>query len=891
MKKKVFEAKDSEEVIEWHALDNKKTLELLNTNRKGLSNEEASKRIELYGKNELKGTDKVKPWLMFLQQFNSFFIYLLLIAILISAFLGHWIDFFVILAIILLNSFIGFFQNYRAEKAIENLKKSLVPKARVLRNNIIYEISASGVVPGDIIHLQEGDRVVADIRVIESRELRVNEAVLTGESLPISKIANEIKEETVLAERINMVYSGTSVVQGSGYGVVIATGMNTEFGKIASMVQEVKREKTPLQEKLDSFAKKIGIVAIILCLLIAVLGISLGMDKLQMFFTAVSIAVAAVPEGLPAVITICLAIAVKRMYKVNCLIRKLPAAETLGRVTVICSDKTGTMTKEEMNITDLFFNNKKFNEKQLGEEKSKEFEMLMKINCLCNNAKMNELYNRVEFMGDPTEQALLKIAYGSGFTKNELKKDNVIVKEFVFTSSRKMMSIVRENKNQRISYVKGAPEIILERCTHEMINNGIVELSKKRRQEVQEVYEDFSNKGLRVLGFAFKELKSKKDITEKDAESDLVFVGIQGMIDPPREEVVGAIKACQEAGIKIKMITGDSLITAKAVCAKIGLFGKAINGKDLEQMSEEELSQKIGDIVIFARTTPEQKLRIVALLKDKEEVVAVTGDGVNDAPALKKADIGVAMGVRGTDVSRDVSDIVLTDDNFASIVKAVGEGRRVFDNIKKFSFYLLSSNLAEIFIILFALLFGLKLGWPTALALIPIQILWINLITDGMVAISLSFEHAEPDVMQRKPEKAQFFTKGIVGLWFCLAVLITLGILACVAIIKPIDAIKLQTIIFTAMVFFENFNALNFRSFKQPLYKLKANWSLYGLLIVAFILQILILAIEPIQKIFGVTSLSLKEIGIIFGISLLLLVIGEIFTIAQNKILEKKKNH
>jgi len=514
--------------------------------------------------------------------------------------------------------------------------------------------------------------------------------------------------------------------------------------------------------------------------------------------------------------------------------------------------------------------------------------MLMKINCLCNNAKMNELDDKVEFIGDPTEIALLRIAQKYGFTKNELKKDNLLVKEFVFTSSRKMMSIVRENKNRITSYVKGAPEIILEKCSHEMINNKILEISKKRRVELQEAYEDFSNKGLRVLSFAFKELKSKKDISEKDAESGLVFVGFQGMIDPPRDEVVGAVKACQEAGIRIKMITGDSLLTAKAVCAKIGLFGEAVNGKDLEQMSDEELLQRIEGISIFARTTPEQKLRIVTLLKDKNEIVAVTGDGVNDAPALKKADIGVAMGVRGTDVSRDVSDIVLTDDNFASIVKAVKEGRKVFDNIKKFSFYLLSSNLAEIFIILFALLFGLKLGWPSVMALIPIQILWINLITDGMIAISLSFEHAEFDVMQRKPEKAQFFTKGVVGTWFALAILITLGILSCVAIIKPIDAIKLQTIVFTAMIFFENFNALNFRSFKQPLFKLKANWSLYGLLIGAFVLQILILSIKPIQKIFGVTSLSFKEIGIIFLISMCLFLIVEAFKIVKYKIVQKK---
>ncbi len=871
--------------IFWHALSSDKAFEKLKSNIDGLSDSEASEQLKVYGSNELKKIRRLEPLRILFEQFKSFFVILLILAAVVSAFVSHWIDMYVILGIIVLNASIGFFQNYKAEKSIQSLKNLLVTKAKVIRSGIMKEISASYIVPGDILVLQEGDKVVADSRIIETRDLQTNEAVLTGESMPINKFSKILDTETDIHNRFNMLWKGTSVVRGSCTALVVATGMNTEFGKIAGLVQKTRAERTPLQVRLDSFAKKIGLIVIILAALIAIIGISLGIDKLSMIFTAVSLAVAAVPEGLPAVITIGLAIAVQRMYKVKSLIRKLPAAETLGRVTVICTDKTGTITEEKMTVTDLYFNNKIIKTGNISKVKDKALKLILKINCLCNNARIEKIKDKEKIIGDPTEAALLHLASEFGFDKKILTEQEPRVKEFAFTSQRKIMSIVRKTDSGFVSYVKGSPEIILERCSKELIGNTAMRLVSRRRKELLAVYEEMASQGLRVLGFAYKPVSKK--FSQKDAESELIFVGFQGMLDPPRAEVKEAIKAAKEARIAVKMITGDAKLTAVAVAKQIGLFGEAIVGRDIEKMNDEELRSKLRNTVIFARTTPEQKLRIIELLKKEKEIVAVTGDGVNDAPALKRADIGIAMGIRGTDVTRDVSDIILTDDNFASIAKAVKEGRRVFDNIKKFSYYLLSSNLAEIFIIVFALIFASRLGWPTMLALIPIQILWINLVSDGIIAITLSLEHPEVDVMKRKPTEAKLFTSGIVLIWFLLAILITLGILFSINMITALDAIKLQTIAFTSLVFFEGFNAINFRSFRQSLYKLKTNWILLGAIIISFILQILIVQIPFLQSLFGTSSLTFKEFSIIFLISISILFAGELFKYLKPRIFNK----
>jgi len=871
--------------IAWHALSEQEVLKQLNTSVEGLSTIEAKKRLKIYGKNELKEVYKVKPFIIFLSQFNSFFVYLLFIAALISLIFSHWIDFYAILAIIILNSSLGFIQNYKAERAIQNLKKRLTHKAKVIRDNVLYEIDTSEVVPGDIIILQEGDKVVADARIIETHELQTNEAVLTGESFPIDKVSRKIHADTPLAERKNMVYSGTHIVKGHGKAVVVATGMQTEFGKIAGIVQKIKQEKTPLQVKLDRFAKKIGIVVIALTFTIFLIGISLRISWINMLLTSISLSVAAVPEGLPAVITITLAIATQRMYKVKSLIRKLHASETLGRVTVICSDKTGTMTKEQMEVVKFFMDGKIKSIEEMKRIVHKD-PILLKIGVLCNNARIEKINNEILFFGNPTEQALLRTALKLGFDKAELASKEPKIKEFSFTSERKMMSVIRQDKFGLISYVKGAPEVIIKRSRYELINGKYYRLDERRKNELLAVYEKMANDGLRVLAFAFKRLRVRKseEINQHIAESDLIFVGFQGMLDPPRPEVKQAIKACKDAGIDVKMLTGDSAITARAIAREIGLVGELLTGEDIEKMDDDELKKKLKDTVIFARVTPEHKLRIINLLKEQKEVVAVTGDGVNDAPALKKADIGIAMGQRGSDVARDVSDIVLIDDNFASIVNAVKEGRRVFDNIKKFSYYLLSSNLAEIFIITFGLLFGFKLGLPTILVLLPIQILWVNLVTDGIIAIALSSEDFEKDIMKRKPEKAELFTISVVIIWLLLAIIITTGTFLLFSLLNVTDALKLQTIAFTSLVFFEAFNALNFRSFKEPIYKLKPNVWLFSAIIISFALQILIVKLSFLQKFFGTTALSFKEFALIFLVSSSILILGEIFKYAKSKI-------
>ena len=889
MQKEVKAKKKPEAGIYWHALSSDNTIKKLKSNLKGLNDDQVSERLKKYGKNEIRKIKKLEPLRILFEQFKSFFVILLIIAAIISAFVSHWIDMYVILGIIVLNASIGFFQNYKAEKSIQALKSLLVSKAKVLRSGTLKEIDASEIVPGDILVLREGDKVLADARLIDARDLQTNEAVLTGESLPVDKINKILDSEIELHKRVNILYKGASVVRGSAKALVIATGMETEFGKIASLVQKTRAEKTPLQVKLDDFAKKIGIIVIIIASLVAFLGIYAGLDKINSFLTAVSLAVAAVPEGLPAVITICLALAVQRMYKVKSLIRKLPAAETLGRVTVICSDKTGTMTQEEIHVTKFFYNNtiKEINQVCHESRANESSEMLLKINCLCNNARIEKIKNEKVFFGDPTEQALLRVASDCGFNKELLTKQEPKIKEFSFTSARKLMSVVRKSKSDSklISYVKGAPELLIEKSMYEFIDGKYLILKENRKKELFRVYEEMAGQGLRVLGFAFRNVPDK--FTQKDAESKLVFVGFQGMLDPPRDEVKEAIRASQEAGISIKMITGDSKLTAKAIAKQVGLFGEILVGSEIEKMNDEELKKKIKEVAIFARTTPQQKLRIVELLKKEKEIVAVTGDGVNDAPALKRADIGIAMGIKGTDVTRDVSDIVLMDDNFASIVKAVKEGRRVFDNIKKFSYYLLSGNLAEIFIIVFALLLGASLGWPTILALLPVQILWINLVSNGIIALPLSFEHPELDIMKRKPEKTGLFSKGVVLIWFLLAILITGGILVLLNLLDSSTVIKFQTITFTAIVFFEGLNVFNFRSFKQPIYKIKRNWFLFLALLLSFTLQILIVQVPLLQPFFGTTPLTLKEFAIIFLISTSIVIAGELFKYLKPKLINK----
>jgi len=866
MKKEVEEKKE----IFWHAISSDKAIEKLKSKSNGLSDEEAAERIKIYGKNEIRKIRRLEPLRILFEQFKSFFVILLIIAAVISGFVAHWVDMYVILGIVVLNAGIGFFQNYKAEKTILALKGMLVTKTKIIRSGILKEIPASEIVPGDILMLQEGDRIVADSRIIETHDLQTNEAVLTGESMPINKTVMKIELEVPIHERTNMLYKGTSIVRGSCKALVVATGMNTEFGKIATMVQKARAEKTPLQVKIDNFALKLGLIIIGLALVITILGLAFGLDKLQVFLTSVSLAVSAVPEGLPAVLTIALALAVQRMYKQKSLIRTLPSAETLGRVTVICTDKTGTLTEEKMSVTDLYFDNKIVKTSNISKKNNgtnKALELLFKINCLCNNARIEKIDEKEIIIGDPTEAALLYLASKFDFDKKTLTEKEPRIKEFAFTSKRKMMSIVRKYDKSFVSYVKGAPDVILEKCTREVIGNSSLRLTSKRRKELFKVYKEMAAQGLRVLGFAYK---PSEKITQKDAESELIFVGFQGMLDPPRKEVKGAIKACQEAGIKVKMITGDSALTAKAIASQIGLAGKSIEGKEIEKMSDSELIKIIKETTIFARTTPEQKLRIVNLLKKEKEIVAVTGDGVNDAPALKRADIGIAMGIRGTDVARETSNIILLDDNFASIVKAVEEGRIVYDNTKKFTKFLLGVNFSEMILILYSIL--LRLPLP----LLPLHILWMNLITDSIPALALSAEKGE-DVMKRKPQKEESILQGII------LFIITAGFLAFIIYLaifyfglSHFDIDKTRTMVLTTSILFQMFFVFVCRS-KKPIQKigiLSNRWLI--LAVSASIILHLIFMYTSLGSLIYIVPLNLKDWFIVLSLAISGLLIFEI---------------
>ncbi len=871
----------------WHTLPVKDVFQRLKTSEKGLSEEEALRRLEEHGLNRIIETHRIKPLRIFIEQFKSFLVYILVIAAIISATIQHWIDFFAICAIILINAFLGFIQQYRAERAIQALKQMLMPAARVMRGGRIREIDASTLAQGDLIILNEGDKVQADARIIECSDFEVNEAVLTGESMPVKKSVGEIKDSIAIGERHNMVFLGTIVAMGNARAIVTATGMHTEFGKIATLLQEPSLQITPLQKRLDVMSRQMGTAALFFMVLIFLLGVKFGKEMSEMFFTSISLAVAAIPEGLPAVITICLAFAVKRMAKAKVLIRKLPAAETLGRVTVICSDKTGTITREELHVTRIFCNNKSAHAgKSLIDflNKNEEARLLLKIGCLSSNARFEvtetESGLKEYFVGgDYTERALVRLAREFGFNREVLTGAEPRIKEFPFSSERKIMSIVRRAIGQRlVSYVKGSPEVVISRCSKQMINGKIIELTNDGKKKLIGEYERMASEALRVLAFGLKFLPAYKEerITKDDAENGLIFVGFQCLFDAPREEVKEAIERCRMAGISVKMITGDSLITAKAVAKQIGLEGNAIEGREIRGMSDEELKTRIYEASVFARVDPEDKVRIISILKEAGETIAATGDGVNDAPALKRADIGIAMGIRGSDVTRDVADIVLMDDHFASIVRGVEGGRHIYDNIKRFTYFLLSSNLAEIMIIFFAIMIGARFGWQEILPLLPLQLLWINLVTDGIIALGLSVGKPEHNIMGRKPESTEILTTKTSFVLLFVSLMITIPILILFWIYQA-DVIKAQTIAFTALVFFEGFNAFNFSSFAMPVYKRKKNVLLILLVALSFLLQLLLIYAPPFQKVFHTTSISKIELFLIFVLSSSIFIGGEIF--------------
>ncbi|MEM3458524.1 MAG: cation-translocating P-type ATPase [Candidatus Bathyarchaeia archaeon] len=793
-----------------HATEIDEAMRLLNVNREGLTSQEAQERLKKYGYNELKEKKRKTALQMFLSEFKDIFILLLIAAAIFSAIVGYYelqrplmpgelpkepleeyADSIVIAIIVVLVAVAGFVQEYRAEKALEALKKLAAPKARVLRQDKEMIIPAREVVPGDILVLEAGDLVPADARLIESIEMKADEAILTGESTPVNKDATAVlTPDTPVGERRNMVFTATHIIYGRGKAVVTATGMQTEFGKIAELVQEAEEEETPLQRKLDNFAKKIAKVVVAVCALIFALeafevaSIAWhGSGPVQLegfigaFMSSISLAVSAVPEGLPAIVTISLALGAREFAKRNAIIRKLSAAEGLGAVTVICSDKTGTLTKGEMTVRRLYVHDRFVEVSGVGYEPKGEFQQenkpvdptndveistLLKIGALCNNAQLSQNDNGLwTIVGDPTEGSLIVTSTKAGFTQKTLTEQYPRISEIPFTSERKRMTTVHLTpEKEKVAFMKGAPEIVLEKCSYILEDSEEKKLTAAKRKKILEVNEEMASSALRVLAMAYKRLPAElNEFNEKTIEEGLVFVGLEGMIDPPREEAIEANKKCERAGIKTVMITGDHKLTAVAVAKEIGMMKEdsiVLTGAELDAMSDQDFEKIVENVAVYARVSPEHKLKIVKALKAKGHIVAMTGDGVNDAPAVKAADIGVSMGISGTDVTREASDLVLTDDNFATIVKAVEQGRVIYDNIRKYARFLIACNFDELLVIgSFAILGGIFSPEQFPLPLLPAMILWINLVTDGAPAVALATDPPDVDVMDRKPRKPE----------------------------------------------------------------------------------------------------------------------------------------
>jgi Ca2+-transporting ATPase len=868
--------------VNWHNLEVSEVLASLDSKRDGLSQEEAQRHLAEFGPNELAEKEKISSWIIFLEQFKNFLIIILLVAVILSAIMGEVADAIVIFAIVLFAAGLGFIQEYRAEKAMEALKRMAAPMASVLRNGKEAEIPSRELVPGDIIIIRTGDRIPADCRLIEAVNLKADEASLTGESVPVEKTTQALPGEVNISDRKNMAFMGTAAVYGRGTAVVTATGMVTEFGKIATMLQEVKKEQTPLQINLDKLGKWIAIGALALCFVLAGIGVLRGHQILEMLIWGVSLAVAAVPEALPAVVTISLALGVQRMVRRHALIRKLPAVETLGCTTFICSDKTGTLTQDQMTIRRVYTDGKlidvtgvgyepkgefHLDGKALNPEKNAALQKLLHIGSLCNDTSLISANDVWEIKGDPTEGALVVTAAKAGLWQEKLQSQSPRIHEIPFSSETKRMTTVHQTPEGKIAYSKGAPEVILSSCSQIYRNGQETKLNDADKNKILSVSHEMAGDALRVLGLAYKQLPDTVTTTET-TEQAMVFVGLAGMIDPPREEVKEAVKLCDQAGIKSVMITGDHKLTAVAIAKELGILkeGVAFTGAEIDNLSDEEFEALVEKIEVYARVSPAHKLRVVEALAKKGHVVAMTGDGVNDAPALKKADIGVAMGITGTDVTKEAADMVLTDDNFASIVSAVEEGRGIFGNIKKYLIYLLSCNFGEILLIAVVILFGPLMGLPAGtIPLIAIQLLYVNLATDGLPAIALSVDPPDLDIMKQKPRprKQTIFTAPVLrylagaGIWTAL---VTLGIFLW-AIDSGKSFLEAQGLCFITLILIEFFNAFNCRSLEYSVFKIgpfSNKWLVWAIL-VTMAITIPIFYVPLLQEVFHAYALSLTD--------------------------------
>jgi len=889
----------------WHTKSVSEILKELATNEaNGLSASEVKDRLRIYGSNELTERDRKKTWVILLEQFTSTLVIILIIAATISGFLGKPTETIAILAIVFLFAILSFIQEYRAEKAIAALKNLTVPLVRVQRDGSLLEVSAKELVPGDIIDLETGNLVPADVRLIESVNLRIQESTLTGESEPVDKEINVLDETDIpLGDRTNMGYMGTIVTYGHGKAAVVETGMRTELGKIATLIQEVKSEMTPLQRRLNQVGKIMAVLGISVAALVMAIGIFHGGSLSDMFLTAVSVAVAVVPEGLPAVVTVTLALGAQRMLQRKSLIRKLPAVETLGSVTVICSDKTGTLTENRMTVMviDVAGQYIELSEiikrhpapilntlhqacgKNLFENKPKSICMTLIGGALCNDAwlRPHPKTGRIQLIGDPTEGALLVAASYADVYKYELMEILPRVAELPFDSTRKRMTTVhqipadssqiprpiefmRTDESQYIAITKGAVDSLLDVSNYIWVDDKPVRIDEHWRKRIQIANNQMAQKGMRVLGIAIRWLDSvpsKKQLNR--LEENLIIVGLIGMIDPPRPEVKQAVQTCKQAGIRPIMITGDHPLTARFIANELGISenGKVITGQDLSGMSELDLDIAVKDTSIFARVTPEHKLKIVQALQRQRQIVAMTGDGVNDSPALKKADIGVAMGITGTDVAKEASAMVLLDDNFATIVSAVEEGRVIYDNIRRFVKFSIAGNLGKVLVMLLMPLIG------PAVALLPLQLLWLNLLTDGLLGLGLGLEPAEKNTMRRPPRdpKAHFFSNGlgIHVLWVgALIGIIALAVGYCYFDPKNPSDMTWQTMLFTVLAFLQVGQALASRAMQKRTISLdfRSNPTIWLMILAVFVLQLAVIYMPVLDKFFKVKPLHLIDL-------------------------------
>lgn len=907
----------------WHRMEPRELVEKLGSDAvRGLTAKEAARRLAEYGRNELAEGKRIPPLILFANQFKDFMVLVLIGATLISGLLGEYLDAAAIFAIILLNGVLGFIQEYRAEQSLRSLKALSAPSAHVIRDGVPADIPAVALVPGDIVVVRSGDRIPADIRLLEASSLYAEESALTGESVPVGKHAMPIREAVLAAgDMKNIGYMGTMVTRGTGRGIVIRTGMQTEMGKIAHMIEQAEEAETPLQRRLAQLGKVLIAVALALTVMVVAAGILHGQPVYDMFLAGVSLAVAAIPEGLPAIVTIALALGVQRMIKRRAIVRKLPSVETLGCASVICSDKTGTLTQNKMTVTRLWTGGRTL--EVTGEGYVPRGEVLengvpadlkgdaalrrmLQVAALCNNARLERLPDETEpprrtkegsrrgrevrqseeqwkMTGDPTEGALIVLAAKLGVTVSSLEGLYRREKEYPFDAERKRMSVLIGHQGGRLICTKGAPDLLMEQCAYVLWDGNVVPFTPTLRKKAAEAAERMAESALRVLGFAYRDLRPQDAAdSAADVERQLIFVGLAGMIDPPRREVRESISLCRQAGIKTVMITGDHRLTAEAIAGQLGILprgGRSLTGQQLAALTDAQLDRIVEDTYVYARVAPEHKLRIVKALQRRGHVVAMTGDGVNDAPAIKAADIGIAMGITGTDVAKEASSLVLSDDNFATIVSAIEEGRGIYENIRKFIRYLLASNVGEILTMFLAMMMGLPLP------LVPIQILWVNLVTDGLPAMALGVDQPEKDLMRQRPRGAResIFARRLGWKIISRGVLIglcTLGAFVLTLRSSGGDLAQAQTVAFATLVMAQLIHVFDCRSSRSIFHRnlLENRWLVMAVLS-SLALMIPVLYVDALQMIFKTVPLGLRDWALVFvaaGIPTFVMGIGSV---------------